>query len=92
MGWVWSDEPEDEVGEVFRSSSPGDISVFGLPEAKLEDRCSTRKIVKTQCMQDGGSRAGEVHQKVREDGADPQGLPRKVNSIDGVSSHFLAPF
>uniref|UniRef100_A0A7N0UE96 Mal d 1-associated protein n=1 Tax=Kalanchoe fedtschenkoi TaxID=63787 RepID=A0A7N0UE96_KALFE len=50
MGWVWRDEPEDDRRDVFRYSSPsGDISVFGLPEAELEDRCSTRKILKTRC-------------------------------------------
>lgn len=42
MGWVW----EDDAGE---ANTAGDVTGFQNPNLRSEDRCSTRRIVKSQC-------------------------------------------
>ena len=42
MGWVWKDDEPDES-----NSSAGDVSDSRNPRSG--DRCSTRKVVKSQC-------------------------------------------
>ncbi|KAG5556381.1 hypothetical protein RHGRI_006845 [Rhododendron griersonianum] len=41
MGWVWSDEADDGHGGAVKSDNNAD--------PRSSDRCSTRKIVKSQC-------------------------------------------
>ncbi|KAF7818878.1 Mal D 1-associated protein [Senna tora] len=43
MGWVWSDDEDD------RRTSSRDVSEFGTSNPRSEERCSTRKVVKSQC-------------------------------------------
>lgn len=44
MGWVWRDDEED------KHTSARDISEFERSSNSLSDeRCSTRKVVKSQC-------------------------------------------
>ena len=45
MGWVWKDDEPDQI-----NSSASDVSDFPNPKASRSgDRCSTRKVVKSQC-------------------------------------------
>uniref|UniRef100_A0A2N9H6Q7 Mal d 1-associated protein n=1 Tax=Fagus sylvatica TaxID=28930 RepID=A0A2N9H6Q7_FAGSY len=47
MGWVWK-EKDDEPDQI--NSSASDVSDFPNPKASRSgDRCSTRKVVKSQC-------------------------------------------
>ncbi|XP_028777533.1 uncharacterized protein LOC114745863 [Neltuma alba] len=43
MGWIWRD---DDDGQQMSSR---DISEFGRSDSPTQDRCSTRKVVKSQC-------------------------------------------
>ncbi|KAL5739855.1 hypothetical protein ACOSP7_028750 [Xanthoceras sorbifolium] len=43
MGWVWRDDDADD----FNNSTAGDVTRFENPNSS--DRCSTRKVVTSQC-------------------------------------------
>lgn len=43
MGWVWRDDDDDQ------QISSRDISEFGRSDPHSQDRCSTRRVVKSQC-------------------------------------------